>query len=54
VDPMYALNIRVFIAERLQQTMQNWPNGGQAGFEQEWLSRVDSAVLKSFVDLKVL
>jgi len=54
VDPIYAVNIRTFIAERLQQTMQNWPNGGQAGFEQEWLSRVDSAVLKAFVDLKLL
>jgi Importin-beta N-terminal domain len=54
VDPIYAVNIRVFIAERLQQVMQNWPNGGQAGFEQEWLSRVDSVVLKGFVELKLL
>ena len=53
VDPIYAVNIRTFIAERLQQTMQNWPSGGQAGFEQEWLSRVDSAVLKAFVELKL-
>ena len=54
VDPIYAVNIRTFIAERLLQTMQNWANGGQAGFEQEWLSRVDSAVLKAFVELKLL
>ena len=54
VDPIYAVNIRTFIAERLQQTMQNWPNGGQAGFEQEWLSRVDSAVLRAFIELKLL
>ena len=54
VDPIYAVNIRSFIAERLRQTMQHWPNGGQAGFEQEWLSRVDSAVLKAFIELKLL
>lgn len=54
VDPIYAVNIRSFITERLQQVMHNWPNDGQAGFEQEWLSRVDSAVLKAFVELRLL
>ncbi|RMD41292.1 hypothetical protein DV735_g3818, partial [Chaetothyriales sp. CBS 134920] len=52
-DPIYATNTRAFVAEKLQQTMQTWP-GGVAAFEVEWLSRVDAAVLKAFVDLKVL
>lgn len=52
-DPIYSTNIRFFIAERLRHVMNNWP-GGQAGFEQEWLSRIDTVVMKSFVDLKVL
>ncbi|RMZ79272.1 hypothetical protein DV737_g3487, partial [Chaetothyriales sp. CBS 132003] len=52
-DPIYATNIRLFVAEKLQQTMQTWPGGVEA-FELEWLSRIDAAVLKAFVDLKIL
>lgn len=52
-DPIFAINVRYFVAERLREVMQSWP-GGQAAFEQEWLSRVDEAVMKGFVDLKIL
>ncbi|KAL2441760.1 Importin-11 [Exophiala dermatitidis] len=51
-DPIYTINIRVFIASTLRYVMDQ--AGGPAAFEQEWLSRVDSAVLKAFVDLKLL
>ena len=52
-NPIFTINIRHFIAGRLRQVMQTWP-GGQAAFEQEWLSRVDSAIMKGFVDLGIL
>jgi hypothetical protein len=52
-DPIYTVNIRDFVATRLRLTMER-AGGGPAGFEQEWLSRIDSAVLKAFVDLKLL
>jgi len=51
-DPIYTINIRSFLADRLRQTMERC--GGPAPFEQEWLSRIDSVVLKSFVDLHIL
>ncbi|KIX00839.1 uncharacterized protein Z518_09904 [Rhinocladiella mackenziei CBS 650.93] len=51
-DPIYTINIRDFIATRLRHAMDR--AGGPAAFEQEWLTRIDSAVLKAFVDLKVL
>lgn len=52
-DPIFSVNVRHLIAERLGQVMRSWP-GGQAAFEQEWLNRVDSVVMKAFVDLKIL
>lgn len=51
-DPVYMLNIRQFIAANLRHAMDR--AGGPAAFEHEWLSRIDSAVLKAFVDLKLL
>ena len=53
VDPIYAVNVRDFVKERFQGMMQSWPEGGQEGFEREWLGRVDGAVLKGFVNLKL-
>jgi hypothetical protein len=52
-DPILAVNVRHFIAERLRVVMAAWP-GGQAVFEHEWLSRIDSAVMKGFVELGIL
>ncbi|KAI1609016.1 armadillo-type protein [Exophiala viscosa] len=51
-DPIYTVNIREFIASTLRLTMES--AGGPAAFEHEWLTRVDSVVLKAFVDLKLL
>jgi hypothetical protein len=51
-DPIYMMNIREFVAQRLKILMERV--GGVEVFEREWLSRVDSAVVKAFVDLKVL
>lgn len=51
-DPIYTVNIRDFVAVRLRETMER--AGGAAAFEHEWLTRIDSAVLKAFVELKLL
>ncbi|EXJ89858.1 hypothetical protein A1O3_02925 [Capronia epimyces CBS 606.96] len=51
-DPVYTFNIREFIGVRLRHAMER--AGGPAAFERDWLSRIDSAVLKAFVDLKLL
>ncbi|EXJ95755.1 hypothetical protein A1O1_00879 [Capronia coronata CBS 617.96] len=51
-DPIYTFNIRHLIAARLRHAMES--AGGPAAFEHEWLSRIDSAVLKAFIDLKLL
>lgn len=51
-DPIYTVNIREFIASRLRLTMER--AGGPAAFEHEWLTRIDSVVLKAFGDLKLL
>ena len=52
-DPIFSVNARHFIAEHFKGVMQSWP-GGQAAFEAEWLRRIDEAVMKSFVELKIL
>lgn len=52
-NPIFTINIRQFIADRMRQVMQGW-TGGQVAFEQAWLSRVDSVVMKGFVDLGIL
>ncbi|KIV82639.1 hypothetical protein PV11_04736 [Exophiala sideris] len=51
-DPIYTVNMREFIATTLRSTMGR--TGGPAAFEHEWLTRIDSVVLKAFVDLKLL
>lgn len=51
-DPIYGVNVRHFIADALRATMDR--TGGPQVFEREWLSRIDSVVLKSFVELKLL
>jgi hypothetical protein len=53
VDPIYAVNVRTFVAERFGDVARSWPMG-QANFEAEWVGRIDGAVVKGFVDLKVL
>ncbi|KAK5057687.1 hypothetical protein LTR84_011688 [Exophiala bonariae] len=51
-DPIYTTNIREFVAVRLKGLVERV--GGLEVFEREWLSRVDAAVVKAFVDLKML
>lgn len=51
-DPIYSVNFREFVAATLRLTMERV--GGPAAFEQEWLTRIESVVLKAFVDLKLL
>lgn len=51
-DPVYTVNIRDFVAGRFRQMVEQ--AGGPQVFENEWLSRIDGAVAKAFVDLKLL
>jgi len=51
-DPIYTVNIREFVAGRLRQMVER--AGGPQVFETEWLARIDGAVVKAFVDLKLL
>jgi hypothetical protein len=51
-DPIYGVNIRHFIAVKLRVLVEL--AGGQEVFEREWLSRVDGAVVKAFVELGIL
>jgi hypothetical protein len=51
-DPIYTVNVRHFIAEKLRELMERV--GGAEAFEREWLTRIDSVVLQAFVDLKIL
>ena len=51
-DPIYAVNVRVFVAERLQAVIRGYA-GGEEAFQRDWLSRIDEAVVKGFVDLKL-
>ena len=52
VDPTYTVNIRSFVAERLRDAVQGC--GGEQLFQQEWLGRVDGAVVKGFADLGIM
>ena len=49
-DPIYTVNVRHYVVKVLGQVMHHW-SGGSAAFEREWLSRVDAAVMKGFVEL---
>ena len=51
-DPVHRLNLVSFIREHLQQAIQI--SGGEARFQEEWLSRVDKDVLKGFMDLGIM
>jgi hypothetical protein len=51
-DPIYNVNARVFIAEQLRGIVGRV--GGEQAFQAEWLGRIDDAVVKAFVELKVL
>jgi len=49
---VHNLNLVVFVREHLQQTIQ--AVGGEARFQEEWLSRVDKDVLKGFAELGIM
>ena len=51
-DPVHRLNIKGFIAERLQKAIGAC--GGQEAFQHEWLVNVDVDVVRSFGELCVL
>jgi hypothetical protein len=49
---VHRINLVVFAREHLQQAIQDC--GGEARFQEEWLSRVDKDVLKGFTDLGIM
>lgn len=51
-DPVHRINLVAFVREHLQQAIQS--AGGEAAFQEEWLSRVDKDVLKGFMDLGIM
>ncbi|KAF2265528.1 ARM repeat-containing protein [Lojkania enalia] len=51
-DPVHRLNLVSFVREHLQQAIQ--AVGGEAQFQEEWLSRVDKDVLKGFAELGIM
>ncbi|ETI25200.1 hypothetical protein G647_04573 [Cladophialophora carrionii CBS 160.54] len=51
-DPIYNVNVRTFIAEQLRGIVGRV--GGEQAFQAEWLGRIDDAVVKAFVELKLL
>lgn len=51
-DPVHRLNLVVVVREHLQAVIQAC--GGEQGFQEEWLSRVDKDVLKGFGELGVM
>ena len=51
-DPIYGVNLREFVAGRLRDVIGR--SGGLEVFQAEWLSRIDEAVVKGFVELKLL
>ena len=51
-DPVHGVNLVSFVREHLQQAIQ--AAGGEARFQEEWLSRVDKEVLKGFMDLGIM
>ncbi|KAF2278918.1 ARM repeat-containing protein [Westerdykella ornata] len=50
-DPIHRVNLVAFVRERLQQAIQ--AGGGDAVFQEEWLSRVDKDVLEQFTGLGI-
>ena len=51
-DPIYMVNIRDFVAGRLRSVIERV--GGVEVFQGEWVARCDEAVVKGFVELKLL
>ncbi|KAF2013980.1 ARM repeat-containing protein [Aaosphaeria arxii CBS 175.79] len=51
-DPIHRFNLVTYIQERLQRAIQE--SGGEARFQEEWLSRVDKDVLKGFSELGIM
>jgi hypothetical protein len=51
-DPIYVVNIREFVAERLRGVIER--AGGVQVFQDEWVGRCDEAVVKAFVGLNLL
>ncbi|KAH7110330.1 armadillo-type protein [Dendryphion nanum] len=51
-DPVHRFNLVTYIREHLQQAIQ--AAGGEARFQDEWLSRVDKEVLKGFTELGIM
>lgn len=51
-DPVHRINLVVYVREHLQAAIQS--QGGEARFQEEWLSRVDKDVLKGFGDLGIM
>lgn len=51
-DPVYTVNIRQFVSERVHKLIADV--GGQQGFQEEWLSSVDEAIVRGFGALNLL
>lgn len=51
-DPVHRINLVEFVRVHLQQAIVGV--GGEAKFQEEWLSRVDKEVLKGFSDLRIM
>ena len=51
-DPVHRFNLVAFVRDHLQGAIQ--AAGGEARFQEEWLSRVDKDVLKGFGDLGIM
>lgn len=52
IDPIHQINIRDFVAKTMESIITGV--GGLPAFQANWLSRVDSAVIKAFADLGLL
>lgn len=51
-DAVHRINLVAFVREHLQQAIQGV--GGEAVFQEEWLSRVDKDILKGFGELGIM
>lgn len=51
-DPVHQINLVQFVREHIQQAVQ--AGGGEARFQEEWLSRVDADVVKGFGALGIM
>ena len=51
-DPVHRINLVSFVRDHVHQAVQ--AAGGDARFQEEWLSRVDKEVLKGFSELEIM